>query len=80
MVRALKLCNLACFSFGSFGFWSAFLAGGDVIASDGNGMKDTRLVEDMRRYMTDWTLLRDPCFQNGTIKTECAKNPKKQGL
>jgi hypothetical protein len=51
------------FSYGTFGFWSAFLKQqGDVILANGTSKEPTFLENLVRSFLPRWTFVSDPCF------------------
>ena len=58
-------------SFGTFGFWSAYLKGsGDVILATGTSKVPTFVEYFVRRVLPKWIFLQDPCFKkdhNGKV-------------
>ena len=57
-------------SYGTFGFWTAFLKQqGDVILATGSTKVPT--LSEVRYSLPQWTFLNDPCFNkdsNGNVK------------
>ena len=52
------------YSFGTFGFWSAYLKGqGDVILDSGTSPVPTLIETFIRNSLTRWKFIQDPCFQ-----------------
>jgi hypothetical protein len=60
------------FSYGTFGFWSAFLKGhGDVILATGTSQVSTFIEEDVSKVLHRWIFLKDPCYgkdEDGNIR------------
>ena len=51
------------YSYGTFGFWTAFLKQqGDVILATGTTKVPTFLEIVVRPSLPQWTFLNDPCF------------------
>ena len=81
------MCNIALFfsssSFGTYGLWSSFLAGGDVISAMDfcrNTTNDYFLMHDMKTYLPEWHLIRDPCYNGSKLAPTCKKSPREFGL
>jgi hypothetical protein len=59
-------------SFGTFGFWTAFLKEeGDVILATGTSKGPTFVESMVRAHLPKWAFLQDPCFirePDGTVK------------
>ncbi|XP_043195573.1 galactoside alpha-(1,2)-fucosyltransferase 2-like [Amphibalanus amphitrite] len=53
----LAACNHTVVTHGTFGFWAAYLAGGEVVAPTGYGRRPTGLEQDVRRARLGWTWL-----------------------
>ena len=53
----LAACNHSVVTHGTFGFWAAYLAGGEVVAPTGYGRRPTGLERDVRRARLGWTWL-----------------------
>ena len=53
----LAACNHSVVTHGTFGFWAAYLAGGEVVAPTGYGRRPTGLEQDVRRARLGWTWL-----------------------
>ena len=53
------------FSYGSFGFWTAFLKHqkGDVILAKGTSKTPTFLEKLVSQFLPNWTFLQDPCYE-----------------
>jgi len=50
-------------SFGTFGFWSAFLKGrGDVIGATGTSVTPHYVTYGASIYLKKWIFLNDPCY------------------
>ena len=58
------------YSWGTFSFWSAFLANGDVIAAEGY-TKWNKDVVKYRKELPQWELMPDPCFEDQRPKPAC---------
>ena len=69
------------FSMGTFGFWSAFFAGGRTVMA-GYAHTEIRyhLAELASNQLPNWQLLEDPCYMNGKVTDLCAKDREKYGL
>ena len=52
------------FSFGTFGFWTAYLRPkpGKVIVADGYAPEYHILTNHIKSTLPEWTILADPCF------------------
>lgn len=69
-----------CFSFGTFGFWGTYLAGGEAIMASDHSPKFQELLLSAKTHIKRWTFMSDPCLRNGQVTMECAKNASKFGL
>jgi hypothetical protein len=72
-------------SHGTFGFWTAYLAGGDVVVADGYYKKSHILIEASK--VLGWTLMWDPCFKKkantnvgGDLTEDCLRNSVLYGI
>lgn len=69
--------NLPFSSYGTFGFWSAYLKGsGDVILASGSSLEPTYVEVNVRPFLLNWIFLNDPCYTvdtNGSLSllNEC---------
>ena len=61
----LAACNHSVLTHGTFGFWAAYLAGGEVVKPTGYGPKETAVDLNVRRAHLDWSYI--PAFSSGTI-------------
>lgn len=61
----LAQCNHSIISFGTFSFWSAYLRpSGDVIVADGYYETQPLLLTYIKKTLSQWRLLPDPCYEN----------------
>ena len=72
-------------SYGTFGFWTAYLAQGDAIMANGFSTKQPYLIGSIAKAkVPGWTTLNDPCYNvtNGKIELteECDKHRKEYGI
>jgi hypothetical protein len=64
-------------SYGTFGFWSAYLKGsGDVIMASETSKVPTFVEENVRQILKHWNFIPDPCYQkdhlgNVTLLNDC---------
>ena len=78
------------FSHGSFGLWSAYLAGGDVVVADGYSKHQTLksiapgpLFPIRAAKVMNWTIIWDRCYkkdEGGVLTEECEENMTKYGI
>lgn len=78
----LAQCNHSIISFGTFSFWSAYLrASGDVIVADGYYETQPLLLTYIKKTLSNWRLLPDPCYENlhGRLKLskQCSHSDKR---
>ena len=60
----LAACNHSVVTHGTFGFWAAYLAGGEVVKPTGYGTTRTGVEANARRANLNWTWI--PAFSAGT--------------
>ena len=54
----LAACNHTVLTYGTYGFWSAYLAGGEVVAATGYGTKPAHVEYQVRNAnLTNWTFI-----------------------
>ncbi|KAF0302590.1 Galactoside 2-alpha-L-fucosyltransferase 1 [Amphibalanus amphitrite] len=76
----LAACNHSVVTHGTFGFWGAFLAGGEVVAPTGYGTRQTGVEHNVRRAALNWTWI--PAFSpktstvNADANRETTKMPR----
>merc|ERR1712038_1953193 len=60
----LSQCDHSIISFGTFGFWTAYLRTkpGKVIVADGYAPEYHILTNHIKSTLPEWTTLDDPCF------------------
>ena len=63
----LAACNHSVLTHGTFGFWAAYLAGGEVVAPTGYGTTRTGIEQDVRRAHLNWTWI--AAFTSGESST-----------
>ena len=78
----LSHCQRSIFGIGTFGFWSSYLANGEVILATGNAPKKHDIVEHVEQAsIQGWTIMQDPCFENnGELTSECVLNRLEFGV
>ena len=70
-LATLGHCNHSILSYGTFGAWSALLAGGKAIAATGftrDGRGDHIEAENLP---ANWTLMQDPCIDAKSLTVIC---------
>eukprot|EP00095_Tigriopus_kingsejongensis_P002065 maker-scaffold177_size283923-snap-gene-1.31 protein:Tk02065 transcript:maker-scaffold177_size283923-snap-gene-1.31-mRNA-1 annotation:"galactoside 2-alpha-l-fucosyltransferase 2-like" len=72
----LSHADHSIFSFGTYGFWSAYLTGGDVIMATNYSDILQPLTIDAQAVLRKWTYISDPCLNGGKLKKECSNIPK----
>lgn len=74
-------CLLLNFSIGTYGFIAAFFAGGDVImAGPSHSPRSTEMLPWIKRDFPHWTLLNDPCLEQGQVTPLCKGKEVDVGL
>ena len=68
-------------SVGTYGFWSSYLAGGDVImAAEDIAPTEYELHAPVKAHLPHWTLLDDPCLEAGKRLEACTEKGGKKDL
>ncbi|TRY72179.1 hypothetical protein TCAL_13948, partial [Tigriopus californicus] len=79
-LAVLASADHSIFSFGTFGFWGAYLSGGETIMATNFSSKSQALLLDAKAYIKRWNFMEDPCLRGGKVAEECSKNATKYGL
>ena len=85
MVARIPHISQCIFSHGTFGFFAAYLSGGEeVIIADGYAEHLEERYEPVRAAMLmNWTRMWDPCFERGragVLTEECKREEEKYGI
>ncbi|KAF0312649.1 Galactoside 2-alpha-L-fucosyltransferase 1 [Amphibalanus amphitrite] len=65
----LAACNHTIFDYGTYGFFAAFLAGGDMILADGVSEKESEMVTELREGKINATFIDG----NGRVLPTCVR-------
>ncbi|XP_043211856.1 galactoside alpha-(1,2)-fucosyltransferase 1-like isoform X2 [Amphibalanus amphitrite] len=65
----LAACNHTIFDYGTYGFFAAFLAGGDMILAEGYSEREHEIIEELREGNITATYIDG----NGTVLPKCAR-------
>ena len=71
--RILFYDTLSRSSYGTFGFWSAYLAGGETVAAAGFSRRPSAIELHVRRggLLPKWRTMRDPCIDGANLTVIC---------